>query len=506
MNNTNKFSARLRRLSAGLLGSAITFAGSSLHAQSSKPNFVIILVDDMGYSDPGCYGGEIRTPNIDALAANGLRYTAFYNSTKCNTSRDAIITGTYPGKSGPSGGNGPVGHNLNTGWDASDHVVTIPEVLKPAGYRTYHSGKWHAQNAGGLDTFDVSYGLPAATNFYDPDGKNLPPLPSGAPNPYHMTDATTDEALSQLADHRASHSDKPFFLNLCYNAPHWPLHASPERIQEYDDSECIRQGLGLLREERYARMVELGVIDNAANWPDPGPQRKALVKNTDPCRSISKRSSSTRTRHRQARQSADPFPEWFVRRMEVHAAMVTHLDEGIGMVVQKLKDYGYYDNTVIVFLSDNGCSPENHAFVPSENRQNTRDGSPIFFGSYSWLMPGPENTRQTVGIEWSTASNTPFRVGKVRHWTEGSCTPFIVSWPNGIAASENGTFRRQLGHLIDLMPTFAELGGATYPIPFNGNSIIPSDGISLVPSFANQPLERDALTMTYAIKIPRGDH
>ena len=491
----------------------MTLTVGELSAQRSQPNFLVIMVDDMGFSDAGCYGGEILTPNIDALAANGLRYTSFYNAAKCNVSRDAFISGTYPGKSGTRGGNGPYGNFRDaddTGnpadWNASDHVVTIPEVLRPAGYRTYHSGKWHAQNVGGLGTFDRFYGLPAADSYYDPpmsteDGSfSLPRLQPGEPNTYHMTDATTDMALAFLQDHDDNHRSAPFFLNLCYNAPHWPLHELPQYIQPYDDANTFDAGWDVLRQARYDRMIALGVIDDPAKWPLPENTEVKPWKRVKTLAELYPNGVPAPQVAADGPQNPDApthFREWEIRRMEVHAAMVTHLDEGIGEVVQKLKDLGEYDNTVIMFLSDNGCSPENHAFVPDETKYETRDGSPIFFNSFSWIMPGPENTRQTVGIEWSVLSNAPFRGWKGQTLDGGSCTPFIVSWPIGIPPSEHGTFRRQIGHLVDIMPTFTELAGAEYPSEHDGKAVIPTDGISLIPSFSNQPLERDSVDITF---------
>jgi arylsulfatase len=451
-----------------------------------RPDIVIILADDMGYSDIGCYGGEIRTPTLDRLAANGLRYTHFYNTARCCPTRASLLTGLYPHQAG-------VGHMMSDrgapGYrgDLNDRCVTIAEALRPAGYRSYMAGKWHVTKQTGQWSgderrtskhnwplqrgFDRFWGtIHGAGSYWNPvsltDGNTPISIPDG--EPFYYTDAISEHAARFVREH---HGDAPFLLYVAYTAPHWPLHAHEEDVARYEDR--YDAGWDALRTERYRRMIDLGLIDPA--W---------AMAPRDP---------------RVPDWSEAPHPEWHRRAMAVYAAMIDRMDRGIGRVVEALKDTGRLDDTLILFLSDNGgCAEGGRAFGKggrtsglSCSIKTTRDGRPVHFGHYDEHMPGPPDTYQEYGRSWANASNTPFRLYK--HWVHegGIATPLVVHWPAGIDA--RGALRGQPGHVIDLMPTCLEVAGAAYPASRGGTPIEPVAGASLVPTFADRPLDRPAL-------------
>ena len=445
----------------------------------AKPNILLILNDDMGFSDIGCYGGEIETPNLDRLAFGGLRFSQFYNSPRCSPSRASLLTGLHPHQTGigiltyPTGPEGYAG-NLNR------RCVTIAEALKPGGYRCYMSGKWHV--ASSLEEpsdawpmqrgFDEFYGtIIGAGSFYHPNT-----LTRGNENVDHeaerdadffYTDTISDEAAHQIHSHQARHPDAPFFQYVAYTAPHWPLHAHEEDIARYKGR--FDAGWDELRESRLARLVDMGIIDPA--WKLTG---------RDPS---------------QPPWEDAQHKKWLLRCMEVYAAQVDRMDQGIGRILQALEDTGRFDDTLVIFLSDNGaCAediPENVSVKQMVDelmlaRSHTRDGEEVVFGNIPELMPGAENTYQSYGVAWANMSNTPFRLYK--HWTHegGVSTPVIFHWPNGIA--ERGGVRHTPCQLPDVMATVVDMAGVGYPKHRDGHEVLPLEGRSLRPV-----IERDEL-------------
>jgi arylsulfatase len=485
---------RSHMLHLALLGLALVTGHS--HAQEAsaapdapRPNIILIMSDDMGYSDVGCYGGEIPTPNLDALAMGGLRYTHFYNTGRCCPTRASLLTGLYAHQAGvgrmTSDDNQP-GYR----GDLSFNAATIAEVLKPAGYSTYMAGKWHVTNklTQGKSKhnwprqrgFDRFYGtIIGAGSFFDPwtltrDNTQITPDndPLYSPKVYHYTDAITDNASMFIKDHaknpEAQGLNKPFFLYMAYTAPHWPLHALPEDIEKFKGK--FGEGYEHYRKQRFAKMKELGLIkdewqlsETVGDWSNVEPE---LV-------------------------------EWEERCMEVYAAMILQMDRGIGKVVQTLKDTGQYENTLILYLHDNGGCHEGmgrRKLTTREKREpygkdelqtqmiprHSRAGLPVEQGK--GVMPGPSETYHAYGWNWANVSNTPFRFHKSMNHEGGIATPLIAHWPKGI--TEHGQLRERVGHLIDIMPTFVEVAGARYPETLNGHDIKPMEGKSLVASFA----------------------
>ena len=447
----------------------------------SRPNILLILNDDMGFSDLGCYGGEIETTNLDALATGGLRFTQFYTTARCCPSRASLLTGLYPHQA-------DVGHMMNDdgvdGYlgDLSQDTVTIAEALMADGYRTYMSGKWHVtryiegpeHNWPRQRGFDDYYGiLTGAANYYQPrtlTRNNTPIDPEG--NGYFLTDAISDEAVRQLREHARDHADAPFFQYVAYTAPHWPLHAHEEDIGRYQGR--FDAGWDELRRQRRERMIELGLIDET--WP---------LTERDP---------------RVAPWADQPEKAWEARRMEVYAAQVDRMDQGIGRIVAALKETGAWENTLIVFLADNGgCAEElgphsgERIFAgPTQaGTDMTRDGRAVRVGNEPSVWPGGEDTYASYGVPWANVSNSPFRLYK--HWVHegGIATPLIVHWPSGIAARNE--LRHQPGQLPDLMATFLDVTGAPYPQEHDGHPVQALEGFSIAPAFADGPTARDVL-------------
>ncbi len=446
----------------------------------AKPNIVLILNDDMGFSDIGCYGGEIETPNLDRLAYAGLRFTQFYNSPRCSPSRASLLTGLHPHQTGigvlttPTGPEGYAG-NLN------QRCVTIAEALKPAGYRCYMSGKWHVANSLNEPSdawplqrgFDDFFGtIIGAGSFYYPNtltrGNESADHESKDSKAFFYTDAINDEAVRQIREHQATHPDAPFFQYVAHTAPHWPLHAHDEDIAKYKGR--FDAGWDQLREARLERLVEMGIIH--PDWKLTG-------------------RDSSQPPWEDAENKA-----WLLRCMEVYAAQVDRMDQGIGRMLNALEETGRIDDTLIIFLSDNGaCAEPIPDDVTMEHmvnelvlaRSHTRAGDEVVFGNIPQVMPGPENTYQSYGVAWANMSNTPFRLYK--HWTHegGVSTPVIFHWPNGI--KDKGGLRHTPCQLPDVMATLLDVAGAQYPKTFEGNEILPLEGLSLVPV-----VEQDALS------------
>lgn len=462
-----------------------------------RPNVVVILADDMGYSDIGCYGSEIATPVLDSLADGGLRYTQFYNTARCCPTRASLLSGLYPHQAG-------VGHMMgDSGFDGyrgelNRQCVTIAEALKPAGYGTYMAGKWHVTQQVKPDGdktnwprqrgFDRFYGtIHGAGSFFDPnsltrDNTQISPVadPEYRPETYYYTDAISDHAVRFVNDHVQATPQKPFFMYVAYTAAHWPMHALPEDIQKY--SGVYDEGYAAFRKSRLEKMKRLGVV----------PQDIELSEQAGDWDKVTNK-------------------EWETRCMEVYAAMVDRMDQGIGKIVDSLKATGQFDNTLILFMQDNGGCAEGlgrKGKAGSDERagqpeaamavdelqvdmipKKTRDGWPLIQGTK--VMPGPADTYIAYGQGWANVSNTPFR--EYKHWVHegGISTPLIAHWPKGIG--RHGEVDHTPGHLIDVMATCVDLAAADYPSEKDGQTITPMEGKSLAPTFAGDAIEREAI-------------
>ena len=494
------------RISVGFALLAFLAAARATHAAkpvqttsqpAPRPNIVLIMSDDMGYSDIGCYGGEIRTPTLDGLAANGLRFSQFYNMARCCPTRASLLTGLHPHQAG-------MGHmtgkhkNRAEPWQGnlSHRAVTIAEVLRPAGYATYMCGKWHVTNrerAGDNPYnwplkrgFDRFYGtITGAGSFYDPvtltrGNRMITPENDATyqPERFYYTDAISDNAVKFISDHVAQRSRKPFFLYVAYTAAHWPMQAPGAAIAKYRGR--YDSGYQPVRAARIERLRQLGLIHQ--DWA-PSPQAGDWDK----------------VEHK----------AWEARCMEVYAAMIDRMDEGIGRIVAELDRQALTQNTLILFLQDNGgCAegmgrkdePEWHmdglTLLGPDNLQTqiwppmqTRDGRAVVGGP--GVMPGGPDTYIAYGRAWANVSNTPFR--EYKHWVHegGIATPLIAHWPAEIP--RRGDIEHQPGQVIDIIATCVELAGANYPAEHLGNQIQPLEGISLAPAFDGQPIARDAL-------------
>jgi arylsulfatase len=429
---------------------------------AKKPNIMVIVADDMGFSDAGCYGGEIQTPNLDRLASQGLRFTQFYNSGRCWPSRAAILTGYYAQQvrrdtlPGVKSGNNAV----RPAW-----ARLLSEYLQPLGYRSYHSGKWHVDGTPLRNGFDHSYSLNDHDRYFNPqqhtlDDKPLPPVKPDSG--YYSTTAIAQHAINMLADHQAEHRDQPFFLYLAFTAPHFPLHALPEDLTVYRDR--YQAGWDVLRQERCGRMKQLGLVTgqlpplDAAVWPNYNPSEAELHEKVSPGEVGRAVSWDGLT---------DVQRQFQPLKMAIHAAMIHRMDIEIGRVIAQLKAAGSFDDTLIFFLSDNGASAEQIIRGDGHDRN---------------APPGSAKTFLGLGPGWSSVANTPLRLYKSWVHEGGISTPLIVHWPNGIAA--RGELRHNPGHLIDLAPTILELAGGQQPATIAGQVVPPAPGKSLVPAFA----------------------
>ncbi|PHX79031.1 MAG: arylsulfatase [Opitutia bacterium] len=423
---------------------------------ATKPNIVVILVDDMGFSDIGCYGSEIPTPNLDGLAQSGLRFTQFYNTARCCPTRAALLTGLYP-------------HQTGVGWMTedqkqpgyegrlNDRCVTMAEVLRPAGYLTAMTGKWHVGQNHGVTPksrgFDRSLNAAAGGFFFSDapraelflDGEKLAKDDPRLPKDWYSTDLWTTFGLKFIDEALAA--KKPFYLHLCHNAPHFPLQAPKADIEKFLGK--YQLGWEEVRARRYARQLEMGLIDK--QWAST-PMPSAIKAWKDVPAEEQKR---------------------FDHLMATYAAVVHRMDKAIGDLVDGLRKRGVLDNTLILFMSDNGGNAEAGANGRTEGDPST--------GKSNWFS----------GESWAYAQNTPFRLYKHFNHEGGISTPLIAHWPAGIAAKNE--FRRQPGHLIDVMATVVDVSGAAYPKEFNGKPILPMEGRSLVPAFADKPIEREAI-------------
>ena len=432
-------------------------------AEPARPNIIIVLADDMGYSDIGCYGGEIETPNLDQMAKDGIRFLRFYNAARSCPSRAALLTGLYPHQAGMGAMTGTRNINIPAYQGVlSRESVTIAEVLGAAGYQTFIAGKWHLGDDAETATWPHSRGfkrafsyLGGACNLFDatwPGNKKQPPLVLddqfySVPKDFFMTEAITDFSCRFI---RETPADTPVFGYVAHLAPHWPLQERPENIAKYKG--CYDAGWDAIREERYERMKKLGVIGEKHQLALRG-DGGSLVPAWDSL---------------DAAQQAD-----MAARMEVYAAQVSGLDQSVGKIIDVLKETGRYENTLILFLSDNGACAE-----PNEEA----------FGK-SWMNPdAPLGTRESFvsyGRAWAEVSNVPFRLWKSKIQEGGIITPLITHWPAGISSPAKCD-NRQVGHIIDIMATCLDVAGVEYPKEFAGSQIIPYEGISFAPVFQNQ--------------------
>lgn len=449
--------------------------GAAFASTPDKPNIVVILVDDMGFSDIGCYGSEISTPNLDALAADGLRFTQFYNTGRCCPTRASLLTGLYPHQAGMGGMTQDSGVDGYRG-DLNRSCVTLAEVLRAAGYSTYAAGKWHVTKYKEADTppeqrfnwplqrgFDHYFGIIAgAANYFHPETLTLDNTPQPVPaENFYTTDAFVDNAIKFIND---TPKDKPFFLYLAFNAPHFPLQAPAEDIAKYRGKYKI--GWDKLREQRHAKEIKLGIVDK--EW------------------ALSPRSQAVNAWDSLTPEEQDRFDQI----MSIYAACVDHMDRAVGKLVEDLRTHGKLDNTLILFMSDNGGNAEGGPKGKMEAKPV--EGLSYFSGAKDGkFTPGGDDSNVFCGESWANLENTPFRFFKHFNHEGGVSTPLIAHWPKGIPAK--GELRTQPGHLIDIMATCVDVAGAKYPSAFNGQDILPMEGRSLVPAFANHAIERDAI-------------
>jgi arylsulfatase len=447
---------------AGTLGWLCAHTGAArAQAPAARPNIVIVLSDDMGFSDIGCYGSEIPTPNLDQLAGGGLRFTQFYNTARCCPTRASLLTGLYPHQAA-------IGHMVEAhpdldgyAGDLSRRAVTIAEALKPAGYASYAVGKWHVtpyrpdfQHNWPLQRgFERYYGtILGAGNYFDPSSLTRDNTPITAANdpayqpkePYYYTDAISAHATRFISDHAQKKAGQPFFLYVAYTAAHWPLHAPEGEIARFKGK--YADGYEPVRRARFAREQQLGLINPKWDLSEQAGDWGQVV-----------------------------HKDWEARCMEVYAAQVSRLDRGVGDIVAALREHKLLENTLFFFLQDNGACAE------QIGRKNANGEKPL-------AMPGPKDTHIAYGQGWANVSNTPFRYYKHFVHEGGISTPLIAHWPAGIA--RRGELEHQPGHLVDLMATCVELAGAKYPAEFAGEKVQALEGCSLAPAFAGQKLAR----------------
>ncbi len=436
----------------------LTLLGGFLYPViAQKPNVLIILADDLGFSDIGCYGGEINTPNLDGLAEQGIRFTQFYNTARCWPTRAALLTGYYaqqvrrdviPGVI-PRGGAG----------NRPQWARLLPKMLKTQGYRSYHSGKWHIDGKPVENGFDRSYWMADHGRFFNPkklfeDDQPLPAVEPGTD--YYVTTAIADHAIDCLKDHQQNHSDRPFFHFLAFTSPHFPLHARPEDIDRYRD--LYKKDWEILRQERWERLNHLGIISgelsNVERELGPPYDFPDALETLGPNEVNRPLSWDELTPGQREFQSI---------KMAIHAAMVDRMDRDIGRVLDQLREMNAFDNTLIFFFSDNGASAE----IMVRDDGHDPNASPGSAPTYLCLGPGG-----------STNSNTPFRRHKTWVHEGGISTPLIAHWPSGI--TERGTLRHNPGHVIDLVPTILEVTGTS-----RDGEAPPLPGYSLTPVFGS---------------------
>lgn len=422
---------------------------------AERPNIVLFLCDDLGWSDIGCYGGEIPTPNIDSLAKGGLRFTQFYNNAVCGPSRASLLTGLYAQQ---------VGHTGRAWNDATDFskCVSLGEVLKTAGYRTLMVGKWQERDLPAKLGFDRFFGAQCAgkISYFDEVQFNpfyLDETRWKLPDDFYLTDALTDFAV-QFVDEALARPKTPFFLYLAHIAPHWPLHAREADIAPHRER-YRHAGWNEWRASRFAKQRELGLLGET--W------KLGAFPGTVPA-----------WKH-------DELADWQAERMAVYAAQVASLDRSLGRVMETIRKAGAVENTLVLFLSDNGAAPDGgvkpttSGFGFKPDTAWRLDGKPMRVGSGPDNLPGARDTFAAYGLAWATVSNTPFRSTKLTAYEGGIRTPLIAQWPTVIR--DGGRITNEVGHVIDLMPTFIDAAGANYPVEFDGRKPLPLEGRSLLP-------------------------
>lgn len=424
---------------------------------AKRPNIVLILADDMGYADLGCWGSEISTPNIDKLATNGVRFTGMHNNPRCTVTRAALLTGLYPTQAGLGFNTGNDGTPQYQGY-LNDSCVTLGEALGGAGYRTAIAGKWNVAPWGRTTTAEphergferalCDVGGEALTYFDTIRYLNGKVIGRSSDPNYYFTRSVTGYCVASIKEMHAS--GDPFFLYAAYTAPHFPLQAPSLDVEPYHGHYSM--GWDVLRQQRWEAGKEAGVIDPAWTLPPPGPGTTTYAQSQD--------------------------LEWEQRRMEVYAAQVSVMDEGVGKIVAELEALKILDNTLIIFLSDNGACAEVVHRGNKHAQALTRNGKPMDAGNIPTVLPGPSNTFQSYGIDWANTSNTPFRMYK-RYTEEGGISsPMVASWPGTLPT---GGLDARLLHVMDLMPTFMELAGKPYPTTFANKAITPTEGQSFAP-------------------------
>ena len=447
-----------------LLGSFLSAAESNV----ARPNILIIVADDMGFSDAGCYGGEIQTPNLDRLAAGGLRFTQFYNTARCWSSRASLLTGYYPqairrdnltgdfGKEDDSGG----AKGARPRW-----AQLLPEYLKPLGYHSYHSGKWHVDGTPLGNGFEHSYESGNGQGFFSATGhsEDNVKLPAGkVDGSYYSTTAIAEHGIKYLKEHAAKNPGQPFFEYLAFHSPHFPIQAPPEDIAIYKDR--YQSGWDAIRAERLARMKKMGIVSCELSALDP-----VTVPSWNlPEDALKKRIGTNEVAHAVPWKTLTAEQQEFqAAKMSVHAAMIHRMDIEIGRVLAQIKAMGVLENTIVIFVSDNGASAEQIIRGLGEDPK-----APIG-SAYSYLGIGPG---------WSSTANTPFRLHKSWNHEGGIATPLIVHWPAGLKARNE--LRTDPGHLVDIVPTLLDIVGGKPPATVADLPVPPFHGQSLTPAFA----------------------
>lgn len=434
------------------LSAASAFAPPA-RSQSKKPNFLVILADDMGYSDAACYGGDVDTPNLDSLAQRGLRFTQCYSTARCGPSRGCILTGHYAQQTAA---------DVMTPGNIPEWTRFIPQHLKPLGYRSYHSGKWHIRfrPVGGAG-FDHSYLLGDQNRFFTPtnhslDDKRLAAVKAG--DGYYATVSIADHAVKWLKGHASENAQDPFFLYLAFTSPHFPLHALQEDIDYYKDR--FAEGWDTARERRWQRMSRMGLINctlsklEAEMRPAWNTKDEELIAQIGPGEVTKAVPWSTLTAEQKKLQRT---------KMAIHAAMITRMDKEIGRVIAQLKAMNQFEDTVILFISDNGASSEQLI------RGDGHDASAPL---------GSGQTHLCLGPGWSSSANTPFRLHKSWVHEGGISSPLIVHWPKGI--KDHGKLRHTPCHFVDILPTLVDLAGGKPSLPPGAS---PLAGKSIAPAF-----------------------
>ena len=441
-----------------------------------KPNILMILVDDMGYSDLGCYGSEIETPNLDNLAANGLRFTQFYNTGRCWPTRASILTGYYAQqvkRDSLPGVKGGGGRGVRPGW-----APLVTEYLKQDGYQNYHSGKWHIDGKVLENGFEESWRVNNQGNFFSSKGNlvnDIPFKPNQEPENYYSTTATANHAVKCLREHAEDHGDKPFFHYLAFIAPHFPLHAPQDVIQKYQKRYLA--GWDKIREQRFARQKKIGLINTTLSKLEHGVGPPYAFPDA-----IKKLGPGEIDRPIPWNQLTQEQKKFQATKMAIHAAMIDIVDQEIGRVIKQLKEMKAFENTLILFASDNGASAEIMI------RSGGHDTEAPMGSAKSYLCLGPG---------FSSASNTPFRRHKTWVHEGGISTPLIAHWPNGI--KNKGELRHSPGHVIDIVPTILELAGIKKPKSWKGAPIPKAPGKSLVSSFLeDRAIPRESIWWMHA--------